>query len=261
MRNALKTALTQTSPASSPLRPHPFNLQHLPAAAGGGTRDLALREQLEASLNSSRKMATVSAFNREDYEPARGSLPACAVLCGVGAIAEVAMRKLERDGFRIDPDASLALVLDAPPGFALHTLETMRPSSRRLIVITPNRCIEYCDDLWDLQATALLAGQHLDLKATLQRVVRGERYRDAPHAASPLTRAERRALRLLARGWSNQQIAAELSLQYQSVLNVLRSIYRKLGLANRNEAALYYWGVWHALDRPHAGTASARTGG
>jgi hypothetical protein len=38
-------------------------------------------------------------------------------------------------------------------------------------------------------------------------------------------------------------------LQYQSVLNVLSSVYKKLGCENRNEAALYYWGIWYVFDQ------------
>lgn len=173
-----------------------------------------------------------------------------AILCGVVAVTEVVVRKLEREGLRFDPQASLVAVLDMPLGFALDTLETAQPQMRHLVVVTLNPCIEYCEDLWDMHPAVLLVGQDLDLKTALQRAARGERYRQAPPAASHLTPAERRMLRLLARGWSNRRIAAELSLQYQSVLNALSSIYEKLGVGNRNEAALYYWGIWQALDSP-----------
>jgi DNA-binding CsgD family transcriptional regulator len=187
-----------------------------------------------------------------DHAKAEPAALGFAILCGVAAVTEVLVRKLEREGLRFDPAASLAAVLDTPPGFALDTLETAQVRSRRLVVVTLNPCIEYCEDLWDMRPAVLLVGRHLDLRTTLQRAARGERYREAPPGASRLTPAERRMLRLLARGWSNQRIAAELSLQYQSVLNALGSIYKKLGVGNRNEAALYYWGIWQAIDRlPH----------
>jgi DNA-binding CsgD family transcriptional regulator len=159
---------------------------------------------------------------RGDLDPAARSF---AVWNGVAAPAEVTTTKLEQQGFRRSPDASLVIILDAPLGFALTTLETVQPRPAYVIVVTCNLCVEYCADLWEQQPDALLAGAHLNLAKTIARVARGEQFRDTPARMSRLTPAERRVLRLLARGWSNRRIAAELSLQYQSVLNVLASIY------------------------------------
>ncbi len=54
----------------------------------------------------------------------------------------------------------------------------------------------------------------------------------------PLTKRERQALRLLATGLSNNQIAGELSVTTGRVQNILHSIYRKLGVSNRTAAVL-----------------------
>jgi len=186
---------------------------------------------------------------QDEYACLGNAFPAFRLLCGVAAITEVATWKLEYEGLRADPDASIVVIIDSPPGFALHTLEILKPKPRGLIVVTVNPCVEYSEDLRDLQPDILLAGDWPDLKALILSIVRGERHQDAPLPPSRLTPAERRLLRLLARGWSNQRIAAELSLQYQSVLNSLRSIYKKLSVKNRNEAALYYWGVWGVLEQ------------
>lgn len=52
------------------------------------------------------------------------------------------------------------------------------------------------------------------------------------------TRREIQALTLLARGWSNKRIAAEMFLSQETVKFHLKSIYRKLGVHHRFEAIL-----------------------
>jgi DNA-binding NarL/FixJ family response regulator len=52
-----------------------------------------------------------------------------------------------------------------------------------------------------------------------------------------LTQRETQAMRALARGLSNKEIADELSLTVPTVKSHLTSLYRKLGVSNRTEAA------------------------
>jgi len=60
---------------------------------------------------------------------------------------------------------------------------------------------------------------------------------DAP--GEPLTEREVATLRLLARGMSNQEIAATLNLHERTVAKYVGHILEKLHLANRTQAALY----------------------
>ena len=60
-----------------------------------------------------------------------------------------------------------------------------------------------------------------------------------PAEASKLTRSELAVLRAAAQGLPNKQIAAQLSVTQQTVKFHLTKIYRKLGVANRTEAAQY----------------------
>ena len=110
--------------------------------------------------------------------------------------------------------------------------------------MTWSLCPEYWDDLWDKQPAVLLVGENPDLTTAITRVVVGTYYRDTPNRTTLLTATERRILRFLAYGLSNQEIADKLSVQCQSVRNSLATIYEKLNLTSRSEALLYYWGIY-----------------
>lgn len=54
-----------------------------------------------------------------------------------------------------------------------------------------------------------------------------------------LTRQEHIVLALVAKGWRNTQIAAELVISIRTVENHLYHIFSKLGVSSRTEAAIY----------------------
>ena len=67
----------------------------------------------------------------------------------------------------------------------------------------------------------------------------------------PLTESEMAVLRLVAQGVDNQEIAQALGYSLYTVANRLRTIYEKLHLTNRTQAALYALRQgWAALDEP-----------
>jgi ATP/maltotriose-dependent transcriptional regulator MalT len=99
-------------------------------------------------------------------------------------------------------------------------------------------------------AEALAAGianpQRLaDVRAALAEI--GETA-DAAALPDGLTARQVDVLRLLAAGLSNKQIAAELSLSPVTIERHLATVYRKLGLGGRVEAARY--AVTHGLAAP-----------
>ena len=62
---------------------------------------------------------------------------------------------------------------------------------------------------------------------------------ESKYTADPLTRRELETIRLIARGLSNQEIAAELVVNERTIAKYVSSILDKLHLANRTQAALY----------------------
>ena len=83
--------------------------------------------------------------------------------------------------------------------------------------------------------------------------VLGEFHMQMPEPAriEPLTESEMAVLRLVARGVDNQDIAQALNYSVYTVANRLRTIYEKLHVTNRTQAALYALRQgWAALDEP-----------
>lgn len=72
-----------------------------------------------------------------------------------------------------------------------------------------------------------------------RRLLTHLKLRPAPEAAEPLTEREREVLGLLARGWSNRNIARELNIAEITVRTHVSHILGKLGASNRVEAALH----------------------
>ena len=60
-----------------------------------------------------------------------------------------------------------------------------------------------------------------------------------PMVVEPLTPREREVLQCLAEGWSNHEIASDLSISIRTVTTHVRNILDKLHLANRTQAAIY----------------------
>lgn len=78
----------------------------------------------------------------------------------------------------------------------------------------------------------------------------------APDALAHLTARERRILDLLAKGLPTTTIAARLGIASKTVSNNLSTIFAKLGVTNRTEAALLTRRA--ELGEPHSGRFSPR---
>ena len=186
-----------------------------------------------------------SAGSENDAEP-----KCFCVQCAIPALAAELTGTLEPLGWMMDEAADLQLVIDGPWGSALHLLQTQ--PARQIVLLTDNPCAEYWDDLWEFGPRALLVGGHSvpDIARALARAQAGEVFRQVPAHDSLLTLGERKLLQAAAMGLENKQIASEQKLCLGTVKNGLNHVFEKLGLRNRTEAALYYWGLWQWLG-PH----------
>jgi DNA-binding NarL/FixJ family response regulator len=70
-----------------------------------------------------------------------------------------------------------------------------------------------------------------------------------------LTKGERRVVELVARGWTNEEVASALKLRSKTVEWTLTNVYRKLRLRSRTELALY---VTNLESNPETRATSAR---
>ena len=64
-------------------------------------------------------------------------------------------------------------------------------------------------------------------------------------ATPPLSTRERQIAEMMTRGLTNAEIADQLGVTSHAIKFHLSSIYRKLGVANRTEAAVAYLNLHH----------------
>jgi DNA-binding NarL/FixJ family response regulator len=146
------------------------------------------------------------------------------------------------------------LLVEGHAGDALQRLEQLEPEKRRrVVVITRNPCVEYAQDLLELQPGVLLIGSpsSTEIAAALARATRGAPLK-MPELTSSLLPSERAILRFLPSGTCNKRIARSLGLSHRTVRNRLVSIAEKLGLDNRTQIAMYYSGQWQWLEHYRA---------
>lgn len=92
-----------------------------------------------------------------------------------------------------------------------------------------------------LQSIRDIASGEAQLQPSMAMKVIHEFRRTSEGAASnlSLTRRELEALRLIARGYSNQEIATSLVVHERTIAKYVSNILNKLHVANRTQAALY----------------------
>lgn len=93
---------------------------------------------------------------------------------------------------------------------------------------------------------AVHRGETVLAPALVDRMVAGRSRPGAEGPSPELTPRERRIVRLLSRGMTDKEIAAELFVGVRTVQYDLSSVRRKTGLASRSE--LSRWAVIHSLD-------------
>jgi DNA-binding CsgD family transcriptional regulator len=72
----------------------------------------------------------------------------------------------------------------------------------------------------------------------------------APRPEAVLSVRESEVLQMAALGLTNAEVGKRLHISVHAVKFHLASIYRKLGVANRTEAAVVYWGAARVAELP-----------
>lgn len=117
-------------------------------------------------------------------------------------------------------------------------------SGPRLALYTWDVPSEFATDIdtAGIDAVILKSQRGLDLVDSIERVAAGEpvgeRLLHGDDTFTELTEREYEVLALIARGRSNPEIARELYLSVETIKTHARTLYRKLGVANRTQAAL-----------------------
>lgn len=81
----------------------------------------------------------------------------------------------------------------------------------------------------------------------VKKLTQGETYIQTQIQETTLTKREREVLEMIAQGWDNFRIAAELCLAEQTVRNYVSRIYDKISVSSRSEAVV--WAMKHNLGR------------
>jgi len=168
------------------------------------------------------------------------------------------------------PDVILMdIVMPGVDGVAAIRQIMAETPAARIIALTMYRQEQYMLDAIRVGARGYLLKtvDARDLIAAIEAVQRGD-YLIDPIIASrvlselhlgmpespriePLTEGEMAVLRLVAQGVDNHEIAQALNYSVYTVANRLRTIYEKLHVTNRTQAALYALRQgWAALDEP-----------
>jgi DNA-binding NarL/FixJ family response regulator len=132
------------------------------------------------------------------------------------------------------PGRVLALSRELQPGLTARALGMGAVAS----IAFGSDALELVTAIEDFAAGRLEDGSQTDLDNQADR--RRQLGRDIN-----LSPREQSVLALIVRGQSNDDIAAELYLSINTVKTVIRSVYRKIGINSRSQAAA--WGVEHGF--------------
>lgn len=158
----------------------------------------------------------------------------------------------------VKPDV-LLLDINMPVMNGLKMLEILRNSNnknQRVLILTIHNEVEYLMKAIDIgvEGYVLKDADSAILKKAIYKVYSGETYIDFTMVPllnekiaqekekledDKLTRREIEVLKLLAEGLFNKEIAYKLSISEKTVKNHVSNIFKKLGVFDRTQAAVY----------------------
>ena len=136
----------------------------------------------------------------------------------------------------------LSVIVDAPWGYAFEG--TALVQTENSLILTDNPCGEYLEDLWDLSPTVLI-GREVSLKDFIffvKQAAQGQKYKVCPTYQTPLTKSERKTLRLCADDPNLIRVAQKMYVSHGTLKNSLSHIYDKLDLQGLADLRSYYYG-------------------
>ncbi len=158
----------------------------------------------------------------------------------------------------LNPDV-LLLDINMPIMNGLKMLESLRSSkykNQKVLILTIHNEVEYLLKAVDIgvEGYVLKDADSCILKRAIFKVHAGENYIDSSMAPlmneriaiekekseeDKLTRREIEVLKLLAEGLFNKEIAYKLSISEKTVKNHVSNIFKKIGVFDRTQAAVY----------------------
>lgn len=158
----------------------------------------------------------------------------------------------------LHPDVVL-LDINMPVMNGLKMLETLRSSvnrNQKVLILTIHNEVEYLMKAVDIgvEGYVLKDAESAVLKNAINKVYLGENYIDFTMVPllnekiarekekvedEKLTRREIEVLKLLAEGLFNKEIAYKLSISEKTVKNHVSNIFKKIGVFDRTQAAVY----------------------
>lgn len=159
---------------------------------------------------------------------------------------------------KVSPDVVL-LDINMPVMNGLKMLEALRSSKnkeQKVLILTIHNEIEYLMKAMDIgvEGYVLKDAESAVLKKAIYKVNSGEDYIDFTMVPllneriaqekekvedEKLTRREIEVLKLLAEGLFNKEIAYKLSISEKTVKNHVSNIFKKIGVFDRTQAAVY----------------------
>lgn len=221
-----------------------------PSAPSGASRpglvllaaDEPLATRLSTVLGSDRLAETLVQLPLAEATPDRVTLlrPGAVILAG-SLPSDALLRTAQRLRRALRRPA---VVLLTPDGICPDELEALRAG---VAACLPHDAppLELIRALrWVAQGHCRLAGLYLSRSEARRRAIAqlgeaGLTHAEARLRLRPLTERQLDLLQALARGQTNDEVAASLGLSPHTIKNALHALFRKLGVSDRTQAALY----------------------
>ena len=185
--------------------------------------------------------------------------PSIRLIYAPDQLSEILHKDLQSYGLEISDDAEHIILLESLQGTVVTKLEEFEFDPQKIVVFTSNTCPEYWQDVLEIPVLGLVVGslnKSMVLMA-VQALHTEKEFRYLPQVKrAELTMQERNVLRLVARSFSNKDIADMLGKSEKTIANKITEVleklvgtYPELRLNNRGCLVHYYYGFWSNIHK------------